>query len=191
MNMKRQTLEILIGKYLDSEITPAEQCLLETELRNNPQAKELLEQFQDLHERTREVIAAECLEQGKTPDEIFERAWRRRTKTPLRRIVEARGLLRFAAGLAAGFVLGLALHFALIASSSPQPPVIAPVPTARDTDDSANVYPQTVPLPPPDDPRNVIRNVDWYGFTDKNGVRWLIEGYRENKVRPAVYDEGL
>ncbi|MHC4620721.1 MAG: anti-sigma factor family protein [Planctomycetota bacterium] len=189
--MKQQTLEILIGKYLDSEITPAEQRLLETELRNNPQAKELLEQFQDLHERTREVLAAQCLEQGKTPDEIFERAWRRRTKTPLRRIVEARGLLRFAAGLAAGFVLGLALHFALIAGSSPRPPAVAPVPTALGSDDFANGYRRTVPLILRDDPRNVIRNVDYYGFTDKNGVRWLIEGYRENRVRPAVYDEGL
>ncbi|MHC4575000.1 MAG: anti-sigma factor family protein [Planctomycetota bacterium] len=43
--MKSETLEILIGKYLDGEITPAEQRVLETELKNNPHAGELLEQL--------------------------------------------------------------------------------------------------------------------------------------------------
>ena len=56
MSMKQEMLEILIGKYLDGEITPSEQQILQKELESNPQAKELLEQLQDLHERSCEAV---------------------------------------------------------------------------------------------------------------------------------------
>ncbi len=42
MNMTQEMLEILIGKYLDGEITPSEQCILQTELERDIKAKELL-----------------------------------------------------------------------------------------------------------------------------------------------------
>jgi len=45
MNMTQEMLEILIGKYLDGEITPTEQSMLEAELDSDAQAKELLRQM--------------------------------------------------------------------------------------------------------------------------------------------------
>jgi hypothetical protein len=38
---------------------------------------------------------------------------------------------------------------------------------------------------------NIFRNVDWYSFTDKQGNQWLIEGLREDVVRPAAYSGDL
>ena len=32
---------------------------------------------------------------------------------------------------------------------------------------------------------------DWYNFTDKQGNKWLVEGLREDIVKPAVYHDGL
>ena len=96
INMNQEMLEILIGKYLDSEITPSEQQILEAELDKDPQAEELLRQFQDLHERSCEVVASELLGQGKTAEEVFTRAWKQHTKNPFRKIVKYGGFIRFA-----------------------------------------------------------------------------------------------
>ena len=111
--MKQEMLEILIGKYLDGEITPSEQQILQKELERNPQAKELLEQMQDLHERSCEAVASEINGSGKEAGEIFNHAWQRQAANPLRRVLKINGRLRFAAGLAAGLIIGLMLHFAL------------------------------------------------------------------------------
>jgi hypothetical protein len=189
--MKSETLEILIGKYLDGEISPAEQRMLETELKNDPHARDLLEQLRDLHGQTRQALASAVFEQGKTPDEIFEQAWRRRTKRPFLSFGAGHGRWRFAAGLAAGFALGLALHLVLTLNSSPRPGGIKPKPIAQATDNYLDVYTQPLSAPLTKDAQKTIRNLDWYGFTDKDGVRWLVQGVRENKVRPAVYQEGL
>ncbi|MHC4169259.1 MAG: anti-sigma factor family protein [Planctomycetota bacterium] len=119
MNMTQEALEIMIGKYLDGEITPSEQRLLEAELDRDPQSKELLGQLQEMHERCGEVVAAELLGRGESADEIFERAWRRQSGQPLRLMAKMRGHVRFAVGLAAGLVIGLALHFVLPIISEP------------------------------------------------------------------------
>jgi anti-sigma factor RsiW len=190
MNMTHEMLEILIGKYLDGEITPSEQRMLEAALEEDSKARELLEQLQDLHQSSREAIASEVLERGKTPEQIFEQAWQQ-TKHPVRRVIKTGGYMRFAAGVAAGFALGLALHFVLPAVSVRRgdtiPPVTASQKAVNEKIAERPAYPRLL-LDPAD---NVIRNVDWYSFTDKQGNQWLIEGLRENIVRPAVYDEGL
>ena len=41
MKMTEEIFELLIGKYLDGEITPSEERLLEAELERNPKAAEL------------------------------------------------------------------------------------------------------------------------------------------------------
>jgi anti-sigma factor RsiW len=61
-------LEILIGRFLDGEISPAEQKVLENELEHNAQARELLEQMQLLTECSREVMASEVVGRGKGPE---------------------------------------------------------------------------------------------------------------------------
>ena len=186
MNMNLEMLEILIGKYLDGEITPSEQQILEAELDKDPRAEELLRQFQDLHERSCEVAASELLARGKTPEEIFSRAYKKQSKNPLRGIVKLRGYMRFAAGVAAGLLIGIALHSFLPASSIPRtepvPPNVAANNTANEMNPELENLPQLLTAP------DVIRNVDWYNFTDDNGNQWLIEGLRQNIIRPAVYD---
>ena len=188
MNMNQEMLEILIGKYLDGEITPSEQQILETQLNKDPQSEMLLRQFQDLHERSSEVVTSELLGQGKTPEEIFELAYKRQSKNPFSKIAAYRGYIRFVTGVAAGLILGLALHFVLPAASTIPNESNTQIAAAPNTNNQADLQMRRLPQYPTDSAANVTRNVDWYNFTDKNGNQWLIEGLRENVVRPAVYD---
>jgi hypothetical protein len=74
------------------------------------------------------------------------------------------------------------------------PPQVDPAPTNLVAQNSANqAEPEKSDFPVliTDPANNVFRNVDWYNFTDKEGNQWLIEGLRENIVRPASYSEDL
>jgi anti-sigma factor RsiW len=180
-----ERLEILIGKFIDGEISPAERRVLEDELSRNRRGRALLEQLQALRDSSREVVASEILGQGGESEDIFERAWQRHERTRWHRIVKVRadGHLRFAVGLAAGFLLGLVLHFVLVwTGAGPDEPAGRP-PVARDI----NPEPEPTLATTRDSLRPVIRNVDWYGFTDDAGNQWLVEGVREGMIRPAAY----
>jgi hypothetical protein len=185
MSITQQTLEILIGKYIDGEITSAEQDLLDAALEEDSQARELLEQLQQLNQNSRQVLASEVLESGKQADEIFEQAWKQ-TKHSKARIVRLSGFIRFATGVAAGLIIGLALHFTILVDSTARKALIPP-----DSPNVANVQNPSELIPLSEMQDNVIRNVDWYSFSDESGHQWLIEGLRESIVRPAVYQEGL
>lgn len=187
MNMTQEMLEILIGKYLDGEITPSEQHILQTELDSNPKAKELLDQLQDLHERSCEAVSSEIIGRGNEAGEIFEQAWQRRAANPLRRVLKIDGRLRFAAGLAAGLIIGLMLHFVLPLVSTTQRPDVPANMLAQNAGNQMDAEQQTYPQPLINPADNSLRNVDWYSFTDKQGNQWLIEGLRENNVKPAAY----
>jgi hypothetical protein len=187
MNMAQETLEILIGKYLDGEITPSEQQILQTELDSDPHAKELLEQLQALNERSCEVVTTQIIGRGKEAEEIFEQAWQRQAANPLRRILKMDGRLRFAAGLAAGLAIGLFLHFVMPLASAPKSPEVPANMLAQNTDNQINSKQFTYPQAPMDSVEDSLRNVDWYSFTDKQGNQWLIEGLREDTVMPAAY----
>jgi len=187
MNMTQEMLEILIGKCLDGEITPSEQQMLRTELDADPQAKGLLEQLQDLHERSCEAVTSEIIGSGKEVGEIFEQAWQRRATTPLRRVLKINGRLRFAAGLAAGLIIGLMLHFALPFVTTPQSSEVPANILAQNAGNQMDAEQVVFPQPLMDSAGKPLRNVDWYSFTDKQGNQWLIEGLRENTVKPAVY----
>ena len=188
--MTQEMLEIMIGKCLDGEITPSEQRLLEAELDRDPQAKELLAQLQEMHERCGEAVASELLGRGRTPEDIFEQAWRR-SKRPLRSMAKMRGHVRFAAGLAAGLVMGLALHFVLPIVSAPGGDPAGERIVAQDIESDVNAGQPAFPGPADDLAGDVILNVDWYNFTDKQGNKWLVEGLREDMVKPAAYYDGL
>jgi len=185
MSMKQEILEILIGKYLDGEITPSEQQILQKELERNPKAKDMLEQLRDLHERTCQAVASEVNGAGKEAGEIFEQAWQRCAKTPLRRIPKIHGRLRFAAGLAAGLIIGLMLHFALTFLSATQNESIPTDVIVKNTSNGTGEF--TIPQQQMDLDGNTLRNVDWYSFTDNQGNQWLIEGLRENIIQPAAF----
>ena len=192
MKMNLEMLEILIGKYLDGEITPSEQQILEAELNRNPEAEELLRQFQDLHERSSEVLTSELLSRGKLPEEVISIAYQRQSKNPFHRIIHPlgikyRGTIRFAAGVAAGLIIGLAAHFVLPTATN-QTGLVPPSEFVRDTSSPENPVQEMTPQNTLNRTGDVVRNVDWYNYTDKQGNQWLIEGLRENNAQPAVYD---
>lgn len=187
MNMTQEMLEILIGKYLDGEITPSEQQILQKRLDSDSHARELLEQFQALNERSCEVITTQIIGHGKEAEEIFEQAWQQRAANPFYRILKMDGRLRFAVGLAAGLVIGLILHSVLPFVSTPQSPPAPANMLAHNTDNPLDTEQFAAPEPMTGPTENTLRNVDWYSFTDNQGNQWLIEGLRENNVTPAAY----
>jgi anti-sigma factor RsiW len=179
-------LELLIGQFLDGELSPQQEEVLHEELQRNSEARERLEQLRRLRECSRDVVRSEIVSAADA-EGIFERAWQRSRKPSWRRIVRADGHLRFAAGLAAGFILGLCLHLVPVWQSR------SPDDAAGPTEPSRSVARDGVRSDPArslrsyDASRRTTREVDWYVVTDGAGNRWLIEGVREGKVRPAAY----
>jgi len=177
--------EILIGKFIDGEISPAEQQLLEDELERNSEARVLLEQWQALQESSRAVVASRIQGPAGEPAEIFEQAWQRRQRISWRQVVGLKtgGHLRFVVGLAAGFLLGLVLHFVLVWTAIGSGESAGRPRVAQGTSLEA----EATLAATRDSVRPVMRNVDWYGFTDDAGNQWLVSGVREGMVRPAAY----
>jgi len=186
MNEINDRLEILIGKLVDGEISPGERQILERELNVNSQAKELLEQLRSLRQYSRQAVAAE-VSGGASADQIFERAWQQSRKSSYQRIIRLDGHLRFAVGLAAGLILGLALHFVPIWGGS-KTPMQVPGETlvAKGPSDVAGTPVSVVPVKQ-GGPRPMTGQVDWYVFTGPNGEQWVVEGVREGLVKTADY----
>ena len=189
--MTEETFEILIGKYLDGEITPSEERLLEAKLDSDPKAAEVLEQFRNLHQRSSEVLACELLEKGKSPQEIFENAFKH-SKHKRNNIIRLSGWIRFATGVAAGLIFGIFLHFYLLQSSQEGS---APPSTPPESPKYVKTIPEDILLDTQNlqtqKPGQTTRNADRYIFTDQQGNRWMVEGLRENSVRQAAYQQGL
>ncbi|NLH17325.1 MAG: hypothetical protein GX455_12165 [Phycisphaerae bacterium] len=180
--MANEILDILMGKYLDGEITPEEQRLLDQSLAADESAREELNQYRRLHERLRLAVHP-ALEGGKPMEEIFEMAWQK--ASPMRRISNRffrREWIHSAAGLAAGLLLGFVLHGMIVAPDNSVQPIPSPLaqnPTQSESFTPAGAKPPTIP--------GEHRNVDWYTVTDPSGEQWLLEGYRRQHVLPAMY----
>ncbi len=188
--MNQEIIEILIGKHLDGEITPGEQRILDAELDRDPRASELLAELKDLHERSSELVASSIIGRGAVPADIFERAWQQ-AEHPVRRAVKRVGYARVAVGVAAGFLMGLAVQFILPGAFAPPNEPAAPGAFVRNLGSPPEFEQPTFPEFPANAAGDPIRNVDWYNFTDKQGNQWLIEGLRESTVRPAAYNADL
>jgi len=183
--MTEEMLEILIGRYLDSEITPDQHRLLEAELDRVPEARRFMEQLQDLDRRAGAVVNSRVNDDGDSPADIFERAWQRR-----RPAARAAGWWRFAAGVAAGVIIGTGI-FALLSGPAPEPgSPLQSMAAAGDNDMRVPEEPVRAVVPAMFD-TDVIRTVDYYSFTDEAGGQWLIEALRENRVRPVASYRGL
>jgi len=185
MNEINDRLEILIGRLIDGEISPGERQILEREIAANSEAKELLEQLRSLRQMSCQAVAAE-VSGGASADQIFERAWQQSARPSYRRVFRIDGYLRFAVGLAAGLILGLALHFLPIWGSG------APMQVPGDglmANGSSGVADKPVPVMPvrQGGPRPMTGEVDWYVFTSPTGEQWLVEGVREGLVKTADY----
>ncbi|MBN2138860.1 MAG: hypothetical protein JW720_13715 [Sedimentisphaerales bacterium] len=185
MNVTEDMIEILIGKHVDGEITASEQKLLDGAMEKDEAVRRLLEQMIELNEAGREAVGCEIFEKGKAPDEIINLALGR--CSPARRRILTGGILRLTVGLAAGLVMGFALHHVLSlhkpTNGQTEQQITADIPGDSALDNITRIQPQL--------PQDVIRNVDYYGFTDADGEKWLIEGLRQNIVRPAVYSGDL
>jgi hypothetical protein len=193
MTMTDDRLEILIGKYIYCQATEIERHLLEREMNQNPAVKELHERWRTLSESARDVVVNDIVAQGARPEDVFEQAWQRSKGFSWLRIVKPKGQVRFAVGLAAGFLLGVILHFTLVWTNgttgedlSRRGTVAIVAPTGEDR---VAMNPAAAAAP-----RSVSRNVDWYGFTDESGNQWLIQQGvqeqrpQEGKVRLAAYN---
>jgi len=190
MSATDDRLEILIGKLLDGEISPAEQRVLDRDLEQDGRARELLEQMRMLHECGCQIVRQEVRPGGADPEDLFERAWRQSRGSAWRRIIRMDGMPRFAVGLAAGFLLGLLLHFVLVGGSG-LPSDRNDSMVVKDTSPQSGGRNGGWPVLERRTPDQVTREVEWYGFTDQAGNQWLIEGYREGVVKPASYHGGL
>jgi hypothetical protein len=221
MSDMHDRLEVMIGRLLDGELSPKERCLLESELQQDRQAKELYEQMRVLHECSCGVVTHEVLGRGADPAEVFERAWQQSKRSFWRRVARgglerkgwrlgtrADGHLRFAVGVAAGLLLGLVLRFAPVPPSqipsnlpsnlTSRPPVAVDVPPGRYSPVEVGSQMRdaafgvpVMPVRQSAGPRRITREVDWYVYTDRDGNQWLIEGTQEGRVRPAAYPDGL
>jgi anti-sigma factor RsiW len=187
MGLTEDKLEILIGKCLDGQATPIERHLVEKEMNQNPRAKELYEHWQTLNEWGRGLVVDKLTERGARPEEVFEQAWRRSGGVLRLRLARSQRHVRFAVGVAAGFLLGVLLHSTLVWTNGTTGGTDSPRNVARES----NVLPgggQKVVNPSVIDAAlSESRNVNYYTFTDAAGNRYLVQGVEEGKVRPAAY----
>lgn len=196
--MNQEMLEILIGRFIDSEITPAEQRLLDAELQANPQARQLLEQWQQLHEQARQALNAEVTEQGASAEVIFNRALAQRQTDGLRKNLP---WWRAVVPLAAALLLGLGLYLMLPEKPVPEQAANAPdnppsETVVADKNENENMtQPENAKpserivemIPPP----RIGRGIDYYIYTDPSGAQWLLESPPQDQIRPAVYNGDL
>ncbi|MBN2376782.1 MAG: hypothetical protein JXD22_10290 [Sedimentisphaerales bacterium] len=213
--MNQEMLEILIGKFIDSEITPAEQRLLDEELTNNPQARLLLRQFQQIHEQARQLVSQEILPAGDSPETIFSRALATQERAGSSPNIFHRRWANLAASVAAALLVGL-LSYAAYREWAHQ----AELPPAKnDTDIMANNSATSVDImsnnsatsdsstavavadnegnPKAESPR-LLRQTNTYKFShlpdvmvysDPSGSQWLLEVVPENanQVQNVAY----
>lgn len=196
--MNDEMLEILIGKFLDSEITPAEQKLLDAELQSNPKAKALFQQWQQLHEQTEQVLTAEVLENGQSPRAIFQQAVTVHSRNRWKRQLRPTRWLPIAGALAAGLLMGFGL-FSLLADPSTEPHTNPPagdskivsrednetqVPESR-SEESGNTLVDLI------QPNRANSPVEYYLYTDPSGSRFVVETPTNNDVGWASYLDDL
>jgi len=178
MNLDQETLELLMGKHLDGEISSAEARLLQTRLEQDAGARQLLDQLQDLHQSSQQAVTEAVLGRGRSAQDIIDAALQQSQGHRPLRILRRWVFTQFAAGLAAGLLIASAGAFLLNPNTGQEPSG----PVARHTTGS-----EPAPEWTQSNPR-VQRNVDWIVFTDKLGQHYLLEGLREDRrIIPAAY----
>jgi hypothetical protein len=188
--MNPEMFDILIGKYLDSEITPAEQALLDRELSRDEQARAMLDQFGRLDRIARQTVEEHVGNRGGSFETIFNRALAQHRPARVKMAWIRR--VRLPAAMAAGFLIGLLSIFlyatkryeqnrpeSALQPTSPIAVKTAPVAESQNIGLPESVIPQ---------PR---RQADYYTFTDPRGGQWLIEKPRDNDVELAGYTGDL
>ena len=196
--MNEEMLEILIGKFLDSEITPAEQKLLDAELQSNPKAKKLFQQWQQLHVQTEQVLTEEVIEKGQSPQAIFQRAVTVHERNRWKRRIRPTRWLPTVGSLAAGLLLGFGL-FSLMTDNATERYTNLPIDKSKIVkgENQTNPNPETVAkksepkLIEMIEPDLANRPVEYYLYTGSDGSRYVVETPTDNDVRWASYQDDL
>lgn len=190
--MNEQLLETLIGKFLDSEITPAEQQMLDEQLKTNPRAVEMLEQLENLKVQAQQALTIEITESGEPAEAVFERALKNYHARQKKRQTHLIQWVRVAANIAAVLTIAIAAYY-LVGHKKASP-------TAEETVQEAiadkpgggpelQTAPKIIELARPSSPENQI---DWWRYTDRNGTEWILETYKnQNNTESAVYSGEL
>ena len=174
--MDAEKLEILISKYIDSEITPDEQLMLELELKHNPESQQLLHEMVEIHKLTNEAFEMQACD-NKSFDDVYSAAQEQSKPKNVKF-----SWVRFTSGLAAGLFVGLFLHIGPVADGNHPGRYVQQ--RSPNTNHAASFNRQPVRTVRQNNP--VIRDVDVYHYIDQNGNRYIITGYRDNMGRPVV-----
>lgn len=185
--MDNDRLEILMGKFFDGEIEPSEQRLLETQLGKDPQSRRLFEEFQSLHAMASAEIGP-LADAGKTFESVFAAAWKHSRRGQHRLVRAPLGVVRFVSGMAAGLLLAFLFQFSMQPDASPEPLATAGLTPPANTVSSGPD--RVLTRASGDSAMPMIKDVDYYYYTDETGRQWLIEGYRENiKTQLVSYQD--
>ncbi|MBN1436923.1 MAG: hypothetical protein JW936_07600 [Sedimentisphaerales bacterium] len=192
--MNSELTEILIGKFLDSEITPAEQRLLEAELQRNPQAKQLLESLRTLRDQAEEALSEALPGGGEGVAEVFDRAWQQ--SKPQRRAVNSINRYgRWAAAIAIGFVLGSMFQQHTNSIGPSLPMFISGETHSASVDNGVRSGSEAAMIgdmiQSENEGEDQSGNVEWYTYSDGEGNQWLIENRKSDMITPVVYAGAL
>ncbi|MDH7599151.1 MAG: hypothetical protein QHH07_05890 [Sedimentisphaerales bacterium] len=172
MDRCQSNIEGLINKYLDGEITAREMEDLRASLQTDPAAKGLFEKLQQVDRYCQEAIQRYVVQVGRPVEDLVGALGSARTThIGWARWVRQGAWLRFAAGVAAGLILGAVLSVAVLfwRGESHQ---------ARENLAGDKGLPvQEQPLP----------RVDIYYYRDSQGNLWAIEGLSEQRIKNVAY----
>ena len=187
--MSEELTEILIGKFLDSEITPAEQHLLENELQKNPQSQKLLDELKQFHELAAQALDHELNESDDSCAEIFRRA-SARVPDPQRLRLLKFNLWQKVAGIAAMLMIGFTIYLVLTQSNQVTTPVSndASEITLPPVQPPEIVSTQPLPAGPVQPVRYGPPGSDFYYVKSPDGTEWLIQNPPQNQIRRASYN---
>ncbi len=148
--MNPENLEQLIGKSLDSEITPAEKQLLDSLAEKHPELKARIEELGQLTDAARQILHQDIVEKGDSFADVFNRAAQIRSSKPHHQRIRLHPAVHVVATLAAGFLLGLVAYglFDTWKTRSETPVVNSPKIIAEIPDEAA-APDKTIPVPIP------------------------------------------
>ena len=195
--MNEQMLEILISKYIDSEITPAEQKMLDTELQSNPDAQETLKALEQLRDQSQQMLKEEVVLSGAPASTIIEQALAQSSRPRKQQGTPYRPWYRDPISLAACFILGLGFVSFWVHYGDP---VSIDKPggqtTAKPRIEKPLLLPWSIQSAEERTPvqRDEIKNPagGFYIYRDPaTGKVRAVELHRKSDIKTVTYDEGL
>ena len=193
--MNEQMLEILISKYIDSEITPAEQKMLDAELQSNPEAQETLKALEQLRDQSQQMLKEEVVLNGAPASTIIEQALAQSNRPRQQQGTPYRPWYRDPISLAACFLLGLGFISFWVDYDKPgnlnqnQGDNIAralPAPQMERTIESVEKRPPIL-----DEKGNPVAGFYIYYKDPTTGKIRAIELHRKSDIKTVTHNEGL